>query len=289
MKTLISLLLLASLLFNPSSVSAHLRGIPIAKINGVDTKVYPVQDVRTGVFNLPDDADAASENYLVNQELSFSVDTSKLPTPQEIWAKTDLIWDFGDGSRKQTLKNGTTNTHIYTKIGTHIMTITADYKTAGFDLEPQVIQTTVINILADKNYQLPKAIITVNGQKSPSTKSLSFDFVKPLVFDGSNAISPSSEIIAYEWDFEDGERSKQKIAAHGYTLPRNYATVLLRVTDANGFFTDEYITLANNGKNDPKEGTGRFFLVMLGAIATTVLIFSVGALVIKKMKKRRRK
>ncbi|HVZ66667.1 MAG TPA: PKD domain-containing protein [Patescibacteria group bacterium] len=262
-------------LASPLNSFAHIRGVPIAKINGKSTQIYPIQNITTAVFDTPPNADLAPENYLVNQKLEFEIDPNKLPVFKEDLEKTVFIWDFGDGSKPEKIKNGYKNSHIYKRIGTFTMNIYADYSTSGYeDAGKQQVQTTILNILPNKNYHLPKAIIEINGKGLPNDKKLSTDLNYELKFDASKSTAPSSAISSYQWDLGDGNNKNTKSFGYQYTLPQYYATPILRVTDKNGFFTDTYALITNSGKNDPNNPA------LNKTIKLGILLLAVGILVV---------
>jgi outer membrane protein assembly factor BamB len=66
-----------------------------------------------------------------------------------------------------------------------------------------------------------------------------------LTFDASGSYDPDGTIVAYHWDFGDGQESYEKIATHAYASPGTY-TVTLEVTDnggAKGYATMEITVL----------------------------------------------
>lgn len=253
-----------------------MRGLPIATINDVSTQVYPVLTVVTSAFDLPQDADLAGANYLINQELTFTIDITKMPQPQEVLEKTMFIWDFGDGTQKERIKSTDTITHTYTKMGTKVMHVTADFPAAGFpDIGQQVIQTTVLNVLPTKEYRLPQPIMKINGVVDTQTKSYEANMSYPVTFDGTTS-KGTTKIVSYRWDFEDKQQGNGAVTKHSYELPRTYATPLLRVTDANGFFVDEYGTIHNSGSNNPSifapEHIWVIFLLGASLIVVTFIV-----------------
>lgn len=94
----------------PQVAQAHIKGVSAFKINDVNTKVYKPQKGESS--DLPPDSDKAPEVYRVGQELLLEFETAKTITPQVIWDKTLLIWDFGDGD-KQSIIKGFKMTHAY--------------------------------------------------------------------------------------------------------------------------------------------------------------------------------
>lgn len=147
----------------PQVSYAHVQGVSIFKINGENTKIAPEDYSNPNAkFVLPSDSDIASRNYAPNEMLEFELDTTLFITAPSIFEKTNFIWDFGDGSLKQTVKNGVKNSHKYTKEGTYLLTVHADYTSAGFDSipEPQILQATVITI-GDGQLEIQKKSNTV--------------------------------------------------------------------------------------------------------------------------------
>lgn len=154
-------------------VFAHSRGIPILKINGTLTKVYPIQSSSIEPY-LGEDSDIASENYLINQQLEFEFEASRsaqimevLRGDEALFNKVTYVWDFGDGTTKQT--STPKEIHTYTKTGSYIMQIEAELSQAGVqkDYSRQLIQTTLIHILPNKDYKLPEPAILINKQTVP--------------------------------------------------------------------------------------------------------------------------
>lgn len=268
----------------PNSVSAHLIGQPpFFKVNGIYSQLYSVPTASTEEYDLPQDS--TPTNYLVNQPIQFELDASKLPgvTP-EVLAATTFSWEFGDGQKAQGLKQ----THTYTKIGSYIIKIFAD---DGTTPTPQLLESALVQVLPNKNYQLPTSVITVNGKRSsnPVTDILTFPLNQPLQFDGSASSSKSSHIVSYFWDFGDEKTATGVKLMHIYssTLDLPQAFPVLRVTDANGFFTDSYLQIQNKtgseqsqSSNNPPDQTIKSFpssslLYVLGGIGIVIVLFIV--------------
>ena len=286
-------------------VYAHSRGVPILKINGVLTKVYPIESSSIEPY-LGDSSDVSSEKYLVNQNLDFDFEASRSaevmePIRGQNLEKVTYIWNFGDGSGEQ--KSTTPQKrHTYTKMGSYIMEIVADFsQTSTADYPKQIVQSTLIHILPSKDYKLPEPIIKINGQIVPGDNSvlgnfpkevigdspfarlransrerLEFDFNKRLSFDASNSKSASSRIIQYQWDLGQGDVEKNKNASIKYKLPQALTTAVLRVKDENGFIAEAAVDLENSGKNEPsgfslEETISPTILIVLTQVAALVI------------------
>jgi len=228
----------------PSNVSAHLAGQPpFFKINGTYSGYYPVYSTSLSSLTLPQDL--APDKYLVNQPIEFEIDTKQLQkvVPEEVIGKTKFIWDFGDGEKREGVKN----THIYTKMGSYILTIHADTSAIEKDIPPQLLQSVLLNVLPHKDYKLPQSVIMVNGKtsKDPITDVLSFEFKEKLHFDAYRSTAPSSSIVSYFWDFGDGQSDIQKVIEHSYTKDLQIVFPLLRIKDQNGFISDSFVEISN--------------------------------------------
>lgn len=288
-----------------TTLYAHSRGVPILTINGVLTKVYPIESSSIEPY-LGDSSDIASENYLVNQTLEFEFEASRSaevmePIRGQSLEKVTYIWNFGDGITKQS--STPKNNHIYSKMGSYIMQVEADLSQAGVqDYGKQLVQSTLIHILPNKDYKLPEPIIKINDQTVPKTNvllgnfptassddyaftrlrannrpSLKIDFNKRVSFDASGSQSPSSKIIQYQWDLGQGDVVKNKNASIKYKLPQYFTTAVLRVKDENGFIAEAAVELENSGKNEPTSFSLEEAITPTTLlISTQVIIFVVG-------------
>lgn len=286
-KILIFILFFFSL--TTANVLAHVSGLPTAIINGEALKEYSPQKVHPNFFSIPLNTDLAPRQYLVNETITLAIDAEKLEIPQEISQKTNVLWDFGDGTPILTIKNGYTNSHKYSRPGTYIMTVRADYAAAGFtEVGMQQIQSTVITILPSKNYQIPLVTIMVNGQKTTSSQTLSLDLNKEVTLEGYVNKS-SGKIVSYEWSFDDGKESSGRKITHRYKLPQYFAAPVLRVTDENGIFVDTYVQITNSGKNEPTDPDADILKIMVlivgGSIFVTGVLGTASFLAIKYLRR----
>ncbi len=280
MKKVISFLFFLTLafLFSPQAY-AHLSGQPpFFKINGEYSGFYPVYSTSVSNITLPQDLSPRS--YLVNDPIEFEIDVNllRIIVPLEVIKKTKLVWDFGDGQKGEGFKN----TYQYAKMGSYILTI--------YD-NTQVVQSVLLNVLPDKSYKLPKAVIKVNGQGSldPLIDVLVFKFGDSLSFDASSSIS-ISPITSYFWDFGDGQSSDKDKVTHLYQKDKQLNFPLLRITNKDGFLSDAYVEIDNEifTKNAfkkkmpvlPRNRPSQLPYVLAGAGLLTVFV-----LLLRKIKK----
>lgn len=290
MKKIIIFLTIALFLL-PNSVSAHLIGQPpFFKVNGIYSQLYSVPTASTETYDLPQDN--TPTNYLVNQPIQFELDASRLPgvTP-EVLAATTFSWEFGDGQKAQGLKQ----THTYTKIGSYIIHIYAD---DGTTPTPQLLESALVQVLPNKDYQLPISVIKVNNQHSsdPVKDILTFPPNQTLQFDGSESTSKSSKIVSYFWDFGDENTTTGVKQTHSYTLDLPQVFPVLRVTDANGFFADSYLQIQNKvgAQQDTQtdstkitkssESSNKLLYIVGGVGILVILLFIVRSFVTQKRK-----
>lgn len=224
-------------------VSAHLFGQPpFFRINGQYSQLYFVPLSSVADFALPQDG--APSNYLVNQSIQFDFDINRLPAPPDVVKKTKFTWDFADGTKGE----GLAITHTYKKMGTYILVVYAD---DGTTPAPQVIESVVLNVLPTSDYKLPQAVVTVNGKngtKTPLVDIMPVDFSKPITFDASSSTDSTGTITSYFWDFGDQKSSTQKSTTHSYAPDSPQTYPLLRITDSNGFFSDQFVEIQSYKK-----------------------------------------
>jgi hypothetical protein len=286
---LICAIFLPCVLNTPKAASAHLAGQPpFFKINGIYSNLYPVPTTSLEDFALPQDL--APDKYLVGQSLDFDFDTSQLPVTPQALNDTKFFWDFGDGTKGTGLKN----THTYSKMGSYTVVINAQYQSEI----SQIIQSVMINILPNKDYQLPVTQIKVNGQKSkdPLTDILKLDFEKPLQFDGSESQAKGGQITSYTWDLGDRQTSNEAKVTHHYNPKQIQVFPVLRVKDNNGFISDNFLEVQNQqvtyqqtdsdvSANNPqvKSSTSNTFgkLKIPGAVAILLILIG-GVLLFRK-------
>jgi len=62
----------------------------------------------------------------------------------------------------------------------------------------------------------------------------------PIHFDGSASNDPDGEIVAYRWDFGDGETAEGPKVSHAFQVPQCDYRVTLTVTDDGGATNETY-------------------------------------------------
>ena len=122
-------------------------------------------------------------------------------------------WDFGDGHTG----TGPTPTHTYAVDGsfTVTLTVTDDAGETGTD-------TTTATIGPGNQAPIADANNPYNGTVD-----------EPVQFDGSGSWDPDGTIVAYDWDFSDGDTGAGPKPTHTYTAAGTYR-VTLTVTDDMG-------------------------------------------------------
>lgn len=240
MKKIFFIIILLVLLLPDQAIAHGLGGLPFFKVNGQDALPYPIFFSTAREFDLP--LDLGPENYLVGQQLEFVIDENNSPIPPEELKNYRFYWDFGDGNSGAT---GLKNTHAYNKQGSYILKIYA-YE-AGKCKDARLMESILLNILADKNYKLPKAAATVDGQtpKDPLLDTLKADFSKELKFDAAKSDGGGAKIAEYLWDFGDTKTSNKQEVGHKYGTGHLAFYIVLRVKNADGFINDGFVQIQN--------------------------------------------
>lgn len=265
---------------------AHLIGqAPFFEVNGKYSNFYSVPTTSLNNFSLAQDA--GPENYLINQPITFKLDTTKLPVPPEIIKRSKFTWDFGDGEKG----TGLTNMHAYKKMGSYLLSVYVD---DGTNPTPQLLESIELQILPSKNYQLPQAVIQINALDKPNASNNEYHIPlhQQVSLDASKSTAPSSNIVSYFWDLGDSNSQTGKIISYTYSSDTRLAFVVLRVKDSNGFIADAYTALRNdNGVILPTKTPAakpfistKFFFVILGGLIIVIGIIS-GLMMMKSPKR----
>jgi hypothetical protein len=258
----------------PAIAHSHGTGSPFTvEVNNESVEPYFLEEAGVYSADLVVPNDIAPKSYLVNEEILFEVDLSEVKEAENAFVK----WDFGNGKTAE----GVIVRNIYGKAGSYIVGI--NIETDGLDSSEKIL----VHILPKEDYRLPKAAIRVNGQSGSvdNFNILEFDLNNELELDGSESSAPDSRIAKFVWDFGDDKIAIGEKVSHQYELPQAFATVLLRVTDANGLISDTIVNVRNNGSNVQRIHSSSS---LLSIILPTVLVVAiiVGGLSLFKRKKR---
>lgn len=261
-------LIIINCLVYPVPILAHDKAQPyFLRLNDSYLDHYPIKSTSLPDFILPQEID--STPLLVNQPITFEIEKNNIPLQDKKSADDSFIIDFGDGQKS----NGIHLEHSYTQIGSYILTLSVKPLFAEHEI---IFDHVLINIVPDKNYQLPQAVIKINNAASlPETV---IDFRKQVSLDGIDSKS-NNQIVNYLWDLGDGKSTDSSSVDHTYANYNFGANVLLRVKDQKGFIADSSIRLVDSQKQDtaPKNTNSLsptiLFLFLIGCLA----IFSVVA------------
>ncbi len=276
--------LLLTLLFS-APAQAHKGGPPFVKLNDLMTQAYPVQVSSVADFSLPQEI--APVNFRVGESISFEIDKQSLGLFASYPENTVFRWDLGDGTKADGLKLS----HTYIKGTSYLITINALVE----DNEPQLIETFLLNVLPNYNYELPKPVIRANSQQSkdPASDAIEADLAKGVTFSADKSISGSAKIVSYYWDLGDGQTSTDAAVSHSYSpLAGTTLQPMLRLTDANGFYVDSYIWLkdkkaaAKENRLTQGQQLHAFTRRYLGWLIGGVIVASMGLI---RLRKRSRK
>jgi glucose/arabinose dehydrogenase/chitodextrinase len=153
-------------------------------------------------------------------------------------------WDFGDA----TTATGMVAGHAYLAAGTYTATLTVTDNETFTDTA-----TLQVDVQSTSN-ALPVSRFTA----SPATAYIGV----PIVYNGTASSDPDGMIVAYAWDFGDGNTATGAVTSHSYVLKGTF-TVLLTVTDDVGGtnVSNSDIVIANRAPvitaTDPTIGTMR--------------------------------
>ena len=265
-----------------SPISAHLLGQPpFFKINGQYSGLYHVP-ISSTQFDIPQDN--SPKTVLIGEKIDFEIDTQAMQIPPDVVVSSKFMWKFGDGSTGSGLKSS----HTYQKAGSHILTIDVSYAQVP---EATLLQSVVINVLPDKNYQLPTVKIKVNNQepKDPIVDIVQLKYDQQVNFQAEAKASEGATISSYQWDFNDSETANTANVSHAYKNDQDRSEFfpIVRVEDSNGFCADAYVQLSAdpNYISQVKKTNNKAKYVFFTLVA--VFILAMGMLFVKDSKKKK--
>lgn len=212
--------------FFSQSVAAHGR-FSVFQVNGESARANAIaDDVPPSSITIP--LDIAPKDYLTGESIAFSVNSAFLPEG----TKNFYEWNFGDGGAPVNRESGT---HMYTKAGTYIVTVTETPETG------QPAMTLSVSIKPSAEYITPQAKINVNGKtiEDPFFDTIEIKPGRAVTFDAASSIG---SIKIYAWDFGDKETGEGKTVSHVYGRKTQFPVyAFLRITDENGLTADTYV------------------------------------------------
>ena len=175
-----------------------------------DEKTYADFTLVPESGNRPPVADAGGP-YTAEVDVSITFDGTGSRDPDGSIAAYD--WDFGDGNTG----SGATPSHAYSADGIYYVTLTVTDDAGATDSNGTVAVTGLGNLppVADAGGQY-------TGEVDVS-----------ITFDGTGSRDPAGSIVAYEWDFGDGNTGSGATPSHAYSANGIYS-VILTVTDDAG-------------------------------------------------------
>lgn len=264
---------------------AHAEGLlPFLTINGEYPDINPIQkeSIVPQAFSVPEDI--AKKNYLVHEEIVFSIDTSVMLRvySQEVLDTVIYEWELGDG----TSASGTEVKHTYKQIGSKVLTIYAKFNDPEVTLPPQPIETVQMDIVPDKNYSIPEPGIYTN-RRALQQDSYEVNMQNPVSFEAKMKNNPTAEIASYTWDFGDGGKGIGERAVYTYSTDPAIVAPVLKVTDKNGFSAYTFGILTN-GKNTQGYtfATNTVGTIILAVQAGVLLIGGIWFFIVVRKKKR---
>jgi PKD repeat protein len=188
-----------------------------------------VDEVHVNVLEAPTARIQGPAVVPLGQTITFDGSTSTAGEKAEIvaWA-----WDFGDDTPEQGPSASPTVSHIYSKPGRYLLTLTLDTTAHSSCRTVQTRQRVTVNQapIADAG---PDLVAGVNQQ---------------IVFDGSGSKDADGALVAYQWNFGDGAHAEGIQVLHRYTRPGRYPVALTVRDDtevANNVNTDTAYATVN--------------------------------------------
>ncbi len=125
----------------------------------------------------------------------------------------DYLWDFGDGKQA----SGMQVAHLYQTPGTYQVTLSVTDDSETVSRQQSDTATIIIN-------QAPIADAGADQIAAPQTE---------VQFDASRSVDPDGDLVAYQWEFGDGNKAQGSSVAHTFEHVGAYQ-VRLTVHDDSG-------------------------------------------------------
>lgn len=209
------------LFFLVSPVSAHVGGIPIAKINGEYVRpnfaYVGVQPDKQMIVS----QDVGSEAFLVGSELSFEFEPQKLGLTEQIISQSEFRWRWSE--RPDEITQGLSASHTFTTPGSHIIAI--EGKTM-YESAFSVIDTIQVDVVPFSGYLLPTVEIT--------REDVELLLNSPATFYSKTTTDKRSKIVSYLWKFDESTYLDIPNPTYTFTNPSFFGPIFLQVKDSQG-------------------------------------------------------
>lgn len=236
MKRLLTILFLLELIAVPcSNVQAHVGGGPpfvLVNNNYAQTSPLFLGATTQNGLNIPQDV--ASENYLVNQEVTFTVDTTQLTIDPNVIQNLTFTWSYSKGPNLTDPTDedatGTSVKKSFSHPGSYLVTLKSN--PGG---EFIILDTILVNILPRRSYHLPTATIEVrSAMKSGSVTHFS-----------AASATPNS---SFYWDFTENKIETGRSIRKTFKQDYFYTPVVLRMYTDNFISDTGVLVIGDKGK-----------------------------------------
>lgn len=233
-------------LISPKPALAH-GGPPFIKIN---SEINNSNQIFSGSILFKITYESAKNDFVVGNSLNFQIEKSLLPVAPSSVTDNSFVWDFGDKSDNEA---GLDVTHKYSKPGSYFVILKV--KDPNYQ-EAIEFESIMVNIVPNKDYALPVAVIKVNGKvyNDPLKNPILLEKGDNVEFD---ATASKGNIKSYKWDFSDSSslETKGKLNHNfNFNSPYSYSFFpILRVEDQNGLISDAIVQISNQSI----QGTGK--------------------------------
>jgi hypothetical protein len=233
--TLLFFVLLMSLCF-PQSIGAHSTGGSSSiSVNGELAQVNPYYQ-GTSSINVPQDI--LKTSFQPNEQLTFSIDPSKLSLPEALISQAAFRWTFFRGDNFATqigeVMTGTRITQSFSTPGSYLVNV--NLISQG---DTELLDT--IHVIPYKGYSLPHATVLISQFRNDTTR--------PILFRSHPLIDIKSSVKKSLWDIGDGKIVEAKEIQHTYETSSFVSFLYHRIIDSQGLSTDVgFQTQSINGK-----------------------------------------
>lgn len=201
---------LAAALLAPNLAQAHTEGKPFISVNGSYVTTNPLGGISAA-------HDLATEVYVVNQPIRFTLDTAIMPVSGKAYG---WRWSQDD----QQVELGGSTDHTYTKTGSYVVSL--EFKTPA-ETQYRSVDSVGITVVPKSGYLLPAVKIKAT-QIGKST----------IRYEAVATHDPSTTIPKISWRFADGDTTATgsgAVVTHKYHLAKDFRTFpSVTVTDGNG-------------------------------------------------------